>query len=373
MKKLIITIVSISVLFGSILGCSSGPKPLPYKPESISAVILDHQPHDMGTGFIINNEGYFITANHVIQGNDHIKIRLNWKMYNATLISQDIPGDVALLKIDKLDQEVNPVVFSVERDVGSEICAIGFPIPDNCNFFPKLTTGKVSGANGSVVRMGNDLSVDTNQFQSSIGTEPGNSGCPVYNDAGHVIGLDDAAPLIDGQENFGHAFMVKSDRIIKLIEMNKVAYTIDNHLHEALIRILTSPSNIFKSLYKNSETQVIPIIDNPTASQEELIMRQLLPGSNKHYLSAKTLSITEYGAPWCHNCTALHEEIVSKGLDRLYSITNINIDNMSSVELDRLGINGIPVLIVHKGGRVIDKIVGYSGDVASRLASDAGE
>ena len=157
-----------------------------------------------GTGFIIDNEGYILTNNHVVEGADIIKVTLqNDKEYEAKLIGSDPKTDIALIKIIQDNGEKTSFSFltmgdSGKLDVGEWVVAIGNPF----GLDHTVTTGVVSA-------MGRNIgSGPYDEFiQTDASINPGNSGGPLLNMEGDVIGINTAIYSGSGS-NVGIGFAV---------------------------------------------------------------------------------------------------------------------------------------------------------------------
>jgi serine protease Do len=139
----------------------------------------------LGSGFVIDSEGHVVTNNHVVDGADEIKIKFaDGKEYDATLIGTDPETDLALLKIDS-DADV-PYVSWGESDaleVGDWVMAVGNPF----GLGGTVTAGIVS-ARGRDIRSGpyDDF------IQTDAAINRGNSGGPMFDMSGKVVGVNTA-------------------------------------------------------------------------------------------------------------------------------------------------------------------------------------
>jgi serine protease Do len=153
----------------------------------------------LGSGFIIDKDGYIVTNNHVIADADEIKVKLNsGKEYDAKIIGRDPSTDIALIKI-KADSNYSVVNLgdSDALKVGEWVVAIGNPF----GLEHTVTAGIVS-AKGRVI--GSGPYDDFIQTDASI--NPGNSGGPLINMKGNVVGINTA--IISGGQGIGFAVPV---------------------------------------------------------------------------------------------------------------------------------------------------------------------
>jgi serine protease Do len=138
----------------------------------------------LGSGFIINADGYVVTNNHVVDGATEVRVKLSdGRDLKATVVGRDPKTDVALLKVDANHLPVIPMGDSSRLQVGEPVMAIGNPF----GLEQTVTTGIVS-ATGRVI--GEGPYDDFIQTDASI--NPGNSGGPLINSQGQVIGIDTA-------------------------------------------------------------------------------------------------------------------------------------------------------------------------------------
>jgi len=142
-----------------------------------------------GSGFVIDPRGYVMTNNHVIEGAENIQVTLGDRShYVARLIGTDPRNDIALLKIDAKDKRLAalPLGDSASLQVGQSVLAIGNPF----GFSGTLTKGVIS-ALGRTVQTGETSAIDQ-AIQTDAAINRGNSGGPLLNSRGEVIGINTA-------------------------------------------------------------------------------------------------------------------------------------------------------------------------------------
>lgn len=137
-------------------------------------------PKSSGSGFFVSEDGYLLTCAHVIDGADRIEIVVGSKQYPATLIKTDKANDVALLKA-ALSCKALPLAQSRATKLGDSVFTIGFPNIAIQGYEPKLTRGEVNALSG--------IQDDPRYFQISVPVQPGNSGGPLLDLAGNVVGI----------------------------------------------------------------------------------------------------------------------------------------------------------------------------------------
>jgi serine protease Do len=147
-----------------------------------------------GSGFLVSSDGYIMTNNHVVRGADKIEITLNdGQVRAATLIGTDPGTDLAIIKIEKVDDEDYPFLNlgdSEKLEVADWVMAIGNPFQLQAS----VTVGIVS-AKG---RQGLRISDYEDFIQTDAAINPGNSGGPLLNLDGDVIGINTAIATRSG-------------------------------------------------------------------------------------------------------------------------------------------------------------------------------
>ncbi len=138
-----------------------------------------------GSGFIISEDGYILTNNHVVNGADRIRVKLrDGTSYDAELIGTDEQTEVAVIRIKGKNLPVLPLGDAEKLRVGDWVVAIGNPY----GLSETLTVGVVSAKGRSGMRI-----TDYEDFiQTDAAINPGNSGGPLLNIDGEVIGINTA-------------------------------------------------------------------------------------------------------------------------------------------------------------------------------------
>jgi serine protease Do len=157
-----------------------------------------------GSGFVVSADGFVVTNNHVIRGAERLVVRIGGREYDAEVRGADPATDLALLKVDS-DDELQYLSLGDSDSVrpGDWVMAIGSPAGlDN-----SVTVGVVSAKQRRI-----GISSETSSFENFIQTDAainfGNSGGPLINLAGQVIGINTAINY--GSENIGFAVPVST-------------------------------------------------------------------------------------------------------------------------------------------------------------------
>ena len=161
-----------------------------------------------GTGFIITSDGYIMTNYHVIEPayENNYKITVLFKdgtSYDASVTGFEEDSDVAVLKIDANDLSPVSIGNSDNIAVGDSVFAIGHPLGE-LDF--SMTSGRVSALDRSITADRNSAPINMFQFDAAINS--GNSGGPVFNESGEVIGIATAKVGSSGVEGLGFAIPI---------------------------------------------------------------------------------------------------------------------------------------------------------------------
>jgi serine protease Do len=174
-----------------------------------------HKQRSGGSGVIVDKEGYILTNNHVVEGMDKVKIRLNdGREFTATVKGQDRRTDLAVLQIKAKDLPAVTLGDSDKLEVGEWAIAIGSPF----GLEHTVTVGVISAKGRS--GLGTGTYEDFIQTDASI--NPGNSGGPLCNIDGEVIGIN--AMIIQPGTGIGFAIPINTAKQIlsDLIKQGKV-------------------------------------------------------------------------------------------------------------------------------------------------------
>lgn len=155
----------------------------------------------MGSGVIMSSDGFILTNQHVVRGADSILIQLHdRRQFVAALVGEDLSSDLALLKIEAPDLIPATWGDSEQVNVGSIVWAIGSPY----GFQHTVTSGIISGKN----RPGDINHPTQSLLQTDAAVNPGNSGGPLVDAKGRVIGINTS---IFGDSFQGISFAVPSE------------------------------------------------------------------------------------------------------------------------------------------------------------------
>tara|TARA_B100000700_G_scaffold325129_1_gene433046 strand:+ start:1235 stop:2656 length:1422 start_codon:yes stop_codon:yes gene_type:complete len=164
----------------------------------------------LGSGFIIDKKGIVVTNNHVIQGAEDIIVSVNGGEYKAKVVGKDPYMDLAVLEIESNDKFV-PVAFgdSDKARVGDWVIAIGNPF----GFGGTVTSGIISSRNRDI-----GLTRYDDFIQTDASINQGNSGGPLFDVNGKVIGINTAIIAPGQSGSIGIGFAIPSNSASKVIE-----------------------------------------------------------------------------------------------------------------------------------------------------------
>ena len=220
-EKLMPSVVNISTT--TTVTTQSNPFPFQFPPGSPFEDMFkefgtpqERKSSALGSGFIIDEKGIVITNNHVIQDAEDIIVRFNdEKEFNAKVIGADPLSDIAVLQLDT-KEKFKPVKFgnSDKARIGDWVIAIGNPF----GFGGTVTSGIISARNRSL-----GLSRYEDYIQTDASINSGNSGGPLFDMNGDVIGINTAILGRSGSIGIGFAIPSNSAKIVidQLIEFGE--------------------------------------------------------------------------------------------------------------------------------------------------------
>ncbi|MDG2047676.1 MAG: DegQ family serine endoprotease [Halioglobus sp.] len=145
----------------------------------------ERQRMGMGSGFIISDDGYILTNNHVVDGVDSVLVRMSdLREFDAEVVGTDPRSDLALLRIDAAGLPMLKLALDDDLEVGEWVLAIGSPFGLDYS----VTAGIVSAKGRSLPTEKNENYVPF--IQTDVAINPGNSGGPLFNLDGEVVGVN---------------------------------------------------------------------------------------------------------------------------------------------------------------------------------------
>ena len=175
-----------------------------------------------GTGFALTNDGYFVTASHVVNHGDFDSVYIlnsDGAYFKASLVGKDDASDIAVLKIEKKNFKFSKTdlpytITDTKAPIGARIFSIGYPIDDEV-----YNEGYVSSRNG--------FEGDKLQYTLSLPATYGQSGSPVLDATGNIIGMLTAV----GSQGEPNTYAVSTKALVDLVADNDALAKI--HLHHS--------------------------------------------------------------------------------------------------------------------------------------------
>ena len=147
------------------------------------ATLWAGEPLGTATAFVVGKQGYLITCAHVVKDAGKVMVTIGGRAYYALVRAQDEKRDLALLQIAAKDLAALPLADSNAVEVGQEVRAFGFPLASLLGEDIKVTRGTIAGVS---------MREAEKVFQIDAAVNPGNSGGPLVNEKGEVLGVINA-------------------------------------------------------------------------------------------------------------------------------------------------------------------------------------
>lgn len=271
-------------------------------PSVVSIHIDAGSASSTGSGFVIREDGYILTNNHVIEeavnGAQIVVVFADGSRQQATLVGRTNEYDLAVIKVDLKGLVPLTLGDSEAMVVGDPVIAIGAPL----GLDGTVTTGIISALNRPVSAGGANDPAFINALQTDAAINPGNSGGPLVNSAGEVIGVNSAiAQTTSGSEatgNIGLGFAIGSNQARRtaeeIIETGKATYPIIGVLLDSTyqgqgVRVVTQDLDGRDAVTKNGSADkagikpgdiILEIDGRPVTQSDELIVaiRAMAPG-----------------------------------------------------------------------------------------------
>lgn len=231
-----------------------------------------------GTGFFVSKDGYLLTNHHVIKGAERVAIKTVKGQLKANIVKIDPQNDLALLKVDGNFNAI-PISSNRKLHLGEEVFTIGYPRPAVQGFAPKLTKGEISSLTG--------IKDDPRTYQISVPIQPGNSGGPLVDSRGNVVGivlstlnanfLFQRVQGLDIPQNVNYA--IKSSAALKLIG------SVKGNAITKIQPMANDETREFKAIVISVESATVPVLKlskpKPAIFENTLGMRfTIIPGTN---------------------------------------------------------------------------------------------
>jgi len=157
------------------------PSAYPRRARSFEGVFGENELRAIGSGFFITKDGYLLTNFHVVKEATKIEVKAKDRTLKADIVEVDKVNDLALLKVSGAGFHALRLSPRAAADLGEAVFTIGFPNIETQGMAPKYTDGKISSLAGMLD--------DPTEYQISVPVQPGNSGGPLCDNGGDVVGI----------------------------------------------------------------------------------------------------------------------------------------------------------------------------------------
>lgn len=230
------------------------------------------QVKELGSGYIISPDGYIVTNDHVAGNASEITVTTTaGKQYKAKLVGTDAASDICLLKVDA--KNLPHVTFGNSDDViiGEWVIALGNPFGlFELNDKPTVTVGVISATGMNLEPINNRYY--TNMLQTDAAINGGNSGGPLLNSIGEVIGMNTLIYTAGGvQGNIGLGFAIPINKVKNIIKELKAHGKIDRDFNIGMrVQALDDDLAKYYKLPTSKGVMINQIIDNTPADKAGL-------------------------------------------------------------------------------------------------------
>jgi putative serine protease PepD len=241
-----------------------------------------------GSGWVYDQNGDIVTNQHVVDSADSIKVTFwNGKTYDAHLVGSDQTSDLAVVKVDAPASMIHPLELgdSSALRVGDSVVAIGSPF----GLQETVTSGIVSALHRSISSPGQQPFTISDSIQTDAAINHGNSGGPLLNTGGEVVGVNSQIRSDSGgNEGVGFAIPSNTVRVVvsQLISTGKAEHaflgvTIDSTANDALIAGVREGTPAAKAGLKKGDV-VTSLGGHQIASPDELasVINSFKPGDS---------------------------------------------------------------------------------------------
>jgi len=241
----------------------------------------EHKERSLGSGFIIDKQGYIVTNNHVIENATKIAVKLkSGKQYDAEIVGRDPTTDLALIKIKATEPLTElPMGDSNSLQVGQWVVAIGSPFG-----LEQTVTAGIISAKGRVIGSG----PYDNFLQTDASINPGNSGGPLIDMNGQVVGINTAI-IASGQ---GIGFAIPINLAKGVIDQLKTKGSVTRGWLGVVIQDLTDEMAEYAGSPERKGAMVMEVMPGQPAEAAGMQPKDIIievngqPVSNSHDLTA---------------------------------------------------------------------------------------
>ena len=220
-----------------------------------------------GSGFFITDDGYFLTNHHVVEGARELVVVHEGIPYRASLRAESKEKDLALLKVEG---SFAPVVVASDREcsVGQTIFVVGFPQIAQQGLEPKVTKGIVSSRSG--------FRGEPGEYQMDAAIQSGNSGGPVADESGRIVGIS-VASLINGQNvNYAIKWSSVAAFLPKGVVVKKSNWTNEKRFEDAVSEVVGSSALVLNFAAGGMALDYAELPTDRRGEIESMIRKQIL-------------------------------------------------------------------------------------------------
>jgi S1-C subfamily serine protease len=236
-------------LAGNVTSPSS-PQPVAPQPSVKQQVVSG------GTGFLFSSRDYIITNYHVVKGASSIQVKFpGGERIEASVQAKDSQNDIAVLKLSQSPSTPIPdLKFGDSSKVrpGDKVFTIGYPASSILGKNQKITDGIISSVTG--------IEDDPTMFQITVPIQPGNSGGPLFNERGEVIGITTASLSLNAIQSLG-AVPQNINYAIKSSFVNNLLTTIPKTLlsNRGIVVVPNKPGNSLSDFFERVSNNIVLI------------------------------------------------------------------------------------------------------------------
>lgn len=261
----------------SVVGISAAVQTVSYAGQT-------RQGTSTGSGFIITENGYVVTNYHVIEGATSVTVVIdNDEEYEAEVVGFDALNDVAVLKIDGKDLPAVTLGSSDELSIGDMVVAIGNPLG---SLTATLTVGYVSGKDRQV---STDSKTVINMIQTDAAINSGNSGGPLFNMRGEVVGITSAkysGTTSSGASIEGISFAIPIDDVMGIIgDLRDFGYVTGAYLGVTVQDTDASAAALYGL---PTGAYVVSVVDGGSADRAGVQPKDIIIGLGEYEVSNRT-------------------------------------------------------------------------------------
>jgi len=318
-----------------------------------------------GSGVIINEKGYIVTNNHVINDADDLEVTLHDnRSYKATVVGTDPTTDLALIQIKADDLPTVPLVNSEDIKIGEWVLAVGNPMGLNST----VTAGIVSAKGRNINILKEKFAVES-FIQTDAAINPGNSGGALVNLDGGLIGINTAISSPTGSYS-GYGFAVPSNIVNKVVEDLLTYGVVQRGVLGVMIKSIDGNLIRDKDLQANEGAYVDSLLENSAAGKAGIKVGDVITKVNSMEIKSSpdlqaaiathrpgdeiTISVLRKDNPIDFKVTLINTEgtsgIIEKEHKEVLTILGAQLEDIDKTTAQKLDIdNGVKVSKLYAG------------------------